>query len=138
MLKAPEVRLLAAIAAENNANMYSTDTTQAFLYGEMGDDEDVYVEPPDWWFDPIPEGYVFRLKKAIYGTKQAARRWHTKISTWMETNEYLPANSEKTVFIKRSGDDFIIHGLFVDDIKSIPTKQWLMDEFCLDIRRTLR
>ena len=94
VLKAPEVRLLAAIAAENNANMYSTDTTQAFLYGEMGDDEDLYVEPPDWWFDPIPEGYVFPLKKAIYGTKQAARRWRTNISTWMESHWRLMSISQ--------------------------------------------
>ena len=129
VLKAPEVRLITAIAAEHGADMYSTDTKQAFLYGDMSDDEDVFVEPPDWWFAPIPDGHVFRLKKAIYGTKQAARRWHTKISTWMEDNGYPACNSEKTIFMKRDGDDFIIHGLFVDDIKSVPTKKSLLDEF---------
>ena len=86
VLKATEARLLVALAAQHGAEIYGTDTKQAFLYGDMSDDEDVYVQPPDWWFDPIPEGYVFRLKKAIYGTKQAARRWHTRISTWMEDN----------------------------------------------------
>jgi hypothetical protein len=38
------------------------------------------VYPFEWWVDPISVGYVFRLKKANYGTKQAARIWHTKIS----------------------------------------------------------
>ena len=129
VLKAPEVRLLAAIGAQHGCNLYSTDTKQAFLYGEMTDEEDVYVRPPEWWFEPIPEGHVFRLKKAIYGTKQAARRWHTKISTWMEDNGYPAVNSEKTIFMKRQDDEFIIHGLFVDDIKSVPTSKKLLDEF---------
>ena len=129
VLKAPEARLIAAIAAQHKCDLYSTDTKQAFLYGDMLEDEEVYVKPPDWWFDPIPEGHVFKLKKAIYGTKQAARRWHTKISSWMEANGYPAVNSEKTIFMKRAGDDFIIHGLFVDDIMTAPTKKALMDEF---------
>ena len=118
-----------AVAAQHGAEIYGTDTKQAFLYGDMADDEDVYVQPPDWWFDPIPEGHVFRLKKAISGTKQAACRWHTRISTWMEENGYPAVNSEKKIFMKRTGDDFIIHGLFVDDIKSVTTKKALLDEF---------
>jgi hypothetical protein len=31
--------------------------------------------------------------------------------------------------MKQSGDDFIIHGLFVHDIKSEPTHKALIDEF---------
>ena len=46
-LKAPEARLLAAIAAEHGCPLLKTDTRQAFLYGEMGDDEEVYIRPPD-------------------------------------------------------------------------------------------
>jgi hypothetical protein len=95
----------------------------------MLEDEEVYVKPPDWWFDPIPKGHVFKPKKAIYGTKQAARRWHTKISTWMEDNGYPAVKSEKTIFMKRAGDDFINHGLFIDDIMTAPTKKALINEF---------
>ena len=138
VLKATEVRLLVAIGAQHGAEIYSTDTKQAFLYGDMTDDEDVYIQPPDWWFDPIPEGHVFRLKKAIYGTKQADRRWHTKISTWMEDNGYPAVNSEKTIFMKRVDNDFIIHCLFVDDIKSVPTKTSLLDEFLAKYSREFK
>jgi hypothetical protein len=79
VLKAPEARLISAIAAQHGCDLYSTDTKQAFLYGDMLEDEEVDVKPPGWWFYPVPEGHVFKLKKAIYCTKQAARRWHTKI-----------------------------------------------------------
>ena len=94
----------------------------------MGEDK-VYIRPPDWWPEPIPEGHVFLLLKSIYGTKQAARRWHLHISEWMEKNGYPAVNSEKTIFMKRDGDDFIIHGLFVDDMMHVPTCERLKQEF---------
>ena len=50
VLRAPEARLLAAIAAEHGC--------QAFLYGDIGDDM-VYIRPPDWWPEPIPEVICF-------------------------------------------------------------------------------
>ena len=65
----------------------------------------------------------------MYGTKQAARRWHIRISDWMEQNGYPAVNSEKTIFMKRQGSDFIIHGLFVDDMMHVPTRDKLRDEF---------
>ncbi len=35
----------------------------------------------------------------------------------MEHNEHSAVNSEKTIFMKRKGDEYIIHGLFVDDMR---------------------
>jgi hypothetical protein len=84
----------------------------------MGDDK-VYIRPPDWWPEPVLEVHVLMLLKSIYGTKQAARRWHLHISGWMEKNCY-PA---------RQGDDFIIHCLFVDDMMHVPTCDALKQEF---------
>jgi hypothetical protein len=94
----------------------------------MGDDV-VYIRPPDWWPEPVPEGHVFLLLKSIYGTRQAARKWHTHISTWMERNGYSAVNSEKTIFMKRKGDEYIIHGLFVDDMMHIYSCDAMKDEF---------
>jgi hypothetical protein len=125
---ATEAKLLLAIAAEHGCRVTKTDTQQAFLYGDMCDDV-VYIWPPDWWPEPIPEGYCLQLIKSVYGTKQAARRWHIHISEWMETNQYQAVNSEKTIFMKRTGADFIIHGLFVDDMMHVSTSADLSAEF---------
>ncbi len=67
VLKAAEARLLLALAAENGAKVVRTDTKQAYLYGDMGDDV-VYIRPPDWWPEQVLEGHVFLLLKSIYGT----------------------------------------------------------------------
>ena len=50
------------------------DTSQAFLYGDV--EQELYSRAPDWWPEPIQEGYCLKLKKNIYGTRQAARAWH--------------------------------------------------------------
>jgi hypothetical protein len=90
------------------------DMKQALIHGDMVNvtvEDDVYVQPLEWWLDPIQEEYVFRLKKAIYWTEQAARRWHTRIwtscRTWMGENGYPAVNSEKAIFMARKqiGDD---------------------------------
>jgi hypothetical protein len=52
VLKAHEVRLLVAIAAERGATVYKYDTSQAFLYGDR--DEELYARAPDWW--PMTDG----------------------------------------------------------------------------------
>jgi hypothetical protein len=94
----------------------------------MGSDV-VYIKPPDWWPEPIPEGHCLQLLKSIYGTRQAARRWHLFISDWMEKNGYPAVNSEKTIFMRREGKDFILHGLFVDDMMHTSTNARLKEEF---------
>ena len=50
VLTATEVRLMTAIAAEaaeHGCNIYKTDTKQAFLYGDLEDDEPIYIALPD-------------------------------------------------------------------------------------------
>ena len=74
-----------------------------------------------------PEGHVLQLLKAVYGTVQAASRWHTKISTWMEENDYRVVNSAKTIFMKRDVKEFIMHGIFVDDMKHVPTAKYFLE-----------
>ena len=112
VLKPAKVRLIGAIAAQHGAKMYKTDTTQAFLYGDV--EEELFVRAPDWWQELVPEGHCLQLKKNIYWTWQAACAWHLCISGWMESHGYPATNSEKTMFRKQDGDDFI-HWLSVDD-----------------------
>jgi hypothetical protein len=46
-LKAHEVRLLVAMAAQRGAQIYKYDTSEALLYGDV--DLDLCARSPDWW-----------------------------------------------------------------------------------------
>ncbi len=72
-LKAAEGRLMMAIAAANQHKFYKTDTKQAYLYCDMGKHV-VYLRPPDWCQEPIPEGHVQLLVKSIYGSSMVLKR----------------------------------------------------------------
>jgi hypothetical protein len=53
----------------------------------------------------------------------------------MEVNCYFAINSKKTIFMKREGMHFIIHGLFVDDMMHIATNNKLKNEFVEKYKR---
>ena len=64
-MKASEVRFAFDIADEANLNVFKTDTKQAFLNGDIGK-EVIYIRPPDWWPEQVPEGYALQQMKSMY------------------------------------------------------------------------
>jgi hypothetical protein len=67
------IQLILALAALENWHMSSVDVKTAFLYGEL--DEELYMEQPEGFKIPGKEHLVLRLKRAIYGLRQAALQW---------------------------------------------------------------
>ncbi len=51
------------------------------------------------------------------------------MSRWMEENCYHAVNNEKTMFMKWKGSDYIMHGLFVDDMMHTSTSENMMVKF---------
>jgi hypothetical protein len=47
----------------------------------------------------------------------------------MERYGYAEVNSEKTIFLKRSGSEYIIHSLFVDDLMQFYFFDAIKDKF---------
>ena len=74
--------MILAMGAKHRAFMMKSDTKQVFLNSEIGTAV-LYIRPPDWWPEPVPEGYVLQLMKSMYCNRQAARQWHVRISLWM-------------------------------------------------------
>jgi hypothetical protein len=84
---------------------------------------------PDWWPEQIPEVHVFLFLKSIHGMLQAASKWNTHISTWMENHGYEIMNSKEAIFMKHEGAEYIIHGLFAVDMMHIYSCDAMKDEF---------
>lgn len=53
------------------------DVKTAFLNGDL--EEEVYVEQPPGFVVTGAEGKVMRLRKALYGLRQAPRAWNSKL-----------------------------------------------------------
>ena len=80
VMKADEVRLFMAIAAKYGLNLFKSDTKQAFINRDIGD-EFFFVWAPDWWQEHVPHGCALQLMESMYGAWQAAHQLHVMIST---------------------------------------------------------
>jgi hypothetical protein len=69
--KIESVKLLLSIAAINDLEICQTDVKQAFCFPDLK--ETIYMNPPHI---PGRRECVWKLKKSLYGLKQAARYWN--------------------------------------------------------------
>jgi hypothetical protein len=76
--KFASLRIALTVAAKMGWSVASFDVKTAFLHSKINDD--VWVLPPPGY--PTTPGKVWKLQKALYGTKQAGRCWwlHLKLA----------------------------------------------------------
>jgi len=79
-------KLLIAIAAIMEWSLRSVDISAAFLQGRELD-RTVYILPPPEFRKP---GVVWRLKKGLYGLKEAARLWFEELTKHLEKQGSKP------------------------------------------------
>ena len=53
----------------------------------------------------------------------------------MEEQGYYAVNSEKTIFMKQVGNDWIMHGLYVDDMIHASTREAMKQQFIKEYTR---
>ncbi|GJX56255.1 retrotransposon protein, putative, ty1-copia subclass [Tanacetum coccineum] len=70
------IRILIAIAAYYDYEIWQMDVKTAFLNGYLN--EEVYMEQPKGFVNPKYPNRVCKLKRSIYGLKQASRQWNKR------------------------------------------------------------
>jgi hypothetical protein len=60
-----------------------------------------------------PEEFVVKLKKTLYGLKQAARGWYTTMTSWFISNGYRISDADPCLMISDEGD---LAFAWVDDL----------------------
>ena len=76
-----------AFASNKNFKHFQMDVKSTFLNSFI--EEEVYVEQPPGFVDPIHPNFVFKLDKALYGLKQAPRAWYDRLSTFLLSNGFI-------------------------------------------------
>ncbi|KAJ9542704.1 hypothetical protein OSB04_029210 [Centaurea solstitialis] len=129
MLKS--IRILMAISAYFNYEIWQMDVKTAFLNGKLT--EDVYMEQPEGFEDPENPNKVCKLLKSIYGLKQASRSWNIHFDERIKEFGFAKSEFEPCVYTKFSGSIVTFLVLYVEDIlligNDVPTlqsvKSWL-------------
>ena len=92
------IRVVLAIATQNECPVYQMDVKSAFLNGIL--EEGVYVDQPPCYNVKGHEDKVFKLKKALYGLKQAPRAWYSRTDSCLIKNGFSRSNNEPTLYVK--------------------------------------
>ncbi|GJW42392.1 retrotransposon protein, putative, ty1-copia subclass [Tanacetum coccineum] len=125
------IRILIAIAAYYDYEIWKMDVKTAFLNGILN--EDVYVVQPEGFVNPKHPGRVCKLQRSIYGLKQASRSWNKRFDEEIKKYGFTQNPDEPCVYKRASGSIIVFLILYVDDIllmgNNIPmlqdVKSWL-------------
>ncbi|GJS10086.1 retrotransposon protein, putative, ty1-copia subclass [Tanacetum coccineum] len=78
------IRILIAIAAFYDYEIWQMDVKTAFLNGYL--DEDIYIVQPEGFVNPKHLGKVCKLQRSINGLKQALRSWNKRFDEEIKRN----------------------------------------------------
>ncbi|KAK8640965.1 hypothetical protein V6N13_008716 [Hibiscus sabdariffa] len=131
------IRILLAIAAFHDYEIWQMDVKTAFLNGKL--EEDVYMTQPEGFVTPENAGKVCKLQRSIYGLKQASRSWNLRFNDAIKEFGFIRNEDEPCVYKKFSGSIVSFLILYVDDIliirNNVPTlqsvKAWLSSCFSM-------
>ena len=133
MLKS--IRILLSIAAHYDYEIWQMDVKTAFLNGNL--EEEIYMMQPKGFKAKNQEHMICKLKRSIYGLKQASRSWNIRFDQAIKSFGFEQNLDEPCVY-KRHRDKVVIFlVLYVDDILLIgndvgimsSVKVWLLSEF---------
>ena len=108
------VRLLLALAAQGGWQVHHMDVKSAFLNGDLL--EEVYVQQPAGFVDGNNSSKVLKLKKALYGLRQAPRAWNAKLDETMRSIGFEQCPLEHALYRRGDAHKFLLVGVYVDDL----------------------
>ncbi|GJV26335.1 retrotransposon protein, putative, ty1-copia subclass [Tanacetum coccineum] len=108
------IRILIAIAAFYDYEIWQIDVKTAFLNGYLN--EEVYMEQPEGFVNPKFPNQECKLKRFIYGLKPASRQWNKRFDDEIKKFGFSQNRDEPCVYVKASGNYVTFLILYVDDI----------------------
>ncbi|CAA7054571.1 unnamed protein product [Microthlaspi erraticum] len=112
--KKDSLRIVLALVAQYDLELHQMDVKTAFLNGDL--EEEVYMDQPEGFVVAGKEHMVCKLRKSIYGLKQASRQWYLKFNDTITSYGFVEVIVDRCIYVKISGSKFIMLVLYVDDI----------------------
>ena len=130
------LRLLMALAARTGMRISQLDVTIAYLNGQI--DTEIFMQKPQLleemlkrivqeekdaellvraknMLQNIHGGHkVCKLKKAIYGLRQAGRQWHAELNKTLLKIGLIPTNADSCVYVDKNKQTYVL--VYVDDM----------------------
>lgn len=115
VVRTETIRLLFSISAQKHKKVKTHDVRTTFLHGTL--EEDIFMELLDGL-----QGYrehVCKLKKSIYGLKQAGRCWNDFLTGILIKCGLRESKEDPCLFYAKDEDKFIYCAVHVDDMITV-------------------
>jgi len=127
-------KFLMNLGAKFGMHKAGCDIKGAFLYADL--DKPIYMYlPKELWQEGVP--VVWKLKKSIYGLKEAPKLFYDHITGVLKDKGYKQTGSDPCCFHRWYNDEqaifFVIH---VDDAAIVASKTEYIDQLYKDLRET--
>jgi hypothetical protein len=107
------IRIVLALAALEDLELRSVDISHAYLNGTL--EEEIYMQQPEGFEVGEPD-HVCKLRKSLYGLKQAGRVWNQTLNSVFSSMGFKRVQSDHGLYIYLRDDLRILMPVFVDDI----------------------
>ena len=108
------IRLIIALAGSHGWEIHHLDVKTAFLHGELK--EEVFVNQPEGFIVTGEEHKVYKLKRALYGLRQAPRAWNIKLNQILRGLNFRRCSKEPSLYRKEDKNELLIVVVYVDDL----------------------
>lgn len=107
------VRCLVNLVVKRYCKIHQFDVNNAFLHGDLH--KEVYMKLPRG-MDSTSSYLVRKLKKSLYGLKQASRQWYDKLSSTLTDKGFIRSKNDHSLFTKKVDNTIVIVAVYVNDV----------------------
>jgi hypothetical protein len=93
------IRILLAFSVAKGFKLHQMDPKSAFLNCVL--EEEVYVRQPPWFESERYPHRVYKLRKALYGLRQAPRSWYGRLRVFLFERGFEMGKVDQTLFVLR-------------------------------------
>ena len=131
------MRLILVLACRDDHELSSVDVRQAYLYADVHEDLYMRVPPTLPRHDEKGNGLVVKLKKSLYGLRQAAREWNKLLVSFLQSWGFRQSTIDSCMFTYDAPDaDVMRIAIWVDDLVISASKAATRARFVKELAAT--
>ena len=123
-------RILLAVSAKRKYRVKHFDIKSAFLYGKL--EEEIYMKQPPGFEQG---NLVCKLKKSLYGLKQAARQWNQEIHRVLIASGCKQSKIDKCLYTMNKSGEICYVIIHVDDLLIAGSSDLIIKSLVVNIQK---